>query len=270
VAASQRKDGGGARVGPEMVPTPQADHPPRLSDSDADVTVAVVASEPFISHRIATALSCSNLPAAKVARSPSELIEVAASRPEVAVLACDPSTAKGMAAIRTLARGLPKTRLVIVSLAERGRRVRQALAAGGAGIVVESELESTLAPTMRAVLVGHVSLPRELQRAVVTPAFSHREKQVLAMVVRGLGNRQIASRLFLAESTVKSHLATAFAKLGVRSRKEAAALLIDPDEQLGAQILGVELDQPLPDGGALRLGARPRGRPAGEAPGGSP
>jgi DNA-binding NarL/FixJ family response regulator len=62
--------------------------------------------------------------------------------------------------------------------------------------------------------------------------FSHRERQVLALLVRGLGNRQIASHLFLAESTVKSHLSSAFQKLGVRSRKEAAALLMDPDEGL--------------------------------------
>jgi DNA-binding NarL/FixJ family response regulator len=241
-----------------MVTKSLPSHPRQLPDSDADVTVAVVAAEAFVSHRITAALSSSNLRAAEVARSPAELSETTRSRPDVVVLACDPSTAQGMSAIRMLARDLPRARLVIVSLADRGRRIRQALAAGADGIVVEAELERTLEPTTRAVLVGHVSLPRELQRALVTPAFSHREKQVLAMVVRGFGNRQIASRLFLAESTVKSHLGSAFGKLGVRSRKEAAALLTDPDERLGAQILSVELDQPLLNGQALTLGARPR------------
>ena len=91
----------------------------------------------------------------------------------------------------------------------------------------------------RSALAGQVSLPRELHRCAVRPAFSHREKQVLALVVRGLGNRQIAARLFLSESTVKSHLASAFQKLGVRSRKEAATVLLDPDEGLGASILSV-------------------------------
>jgi two-component system nitrate/nitrite response regulator NarP len=104
--------------------------------------------------------------------------------------------------------------------------------AGADGVVYEAELETTLVPATQAVLVGHVSLPRRFHRCVVKPVFSHREKQVLGMVVRGYGNRQIADRLFLAESTVKSHLSTAFQKLGVRSRKEAAALLMDPDEGL--------------------------------------
>ena len=45
-------------------------------------------------------------------------------------------------------------------------------------------------------------------------------------------NHEIAARLFLTESTVKSHLASAFEKLGVRSRKDAAALLLDPEEGL--------------------------------------
>jgi DNA-binding NarL/FixJ family response regulator len=122
--------------------------------------------------------------------------------------------------------------VVVVSSASDGVGIRQAVNAGADGVVYEAELETTLAPATQAVLVGHVSLPRRFHRCVVKPVFSHREKQVLGMVVRGYGNRQIADRLFLAESTVKSHLSTAFQKLGVRSRKEAAALLMDPEEGL--------------------------------------
>ena len=50
-------------------------------------------------------------------------------------------------------------------------------------------------------------------------------------------NREIADRLFLAESTIKSHVASSLAKLGVRSRKEAAALVLDPQEGLRALVL---------------------------------
>ena len=60
-------------------------------------------------------------------------------------------------------------------------------------------------------------------------------------MTQGSTNQEIAARLYLTESTVKSHLATAFEKLGVRSRKEAAALLLDPGERLQAAALPSEL-----------------------------
>jgi DNA-binding NarL/FixJ family response regulator len=90
---------------------------------------------------------------------------------------------------------------------------------------------------VHAVLAGFVCTPRSARRLVAKPTFSHREKEVLQLLVMGLTNRQIAGRLYLAESTVKSHLASAFAKLGVRSRKDAADLLLDPTEGLAATAL---------------------------------
>jgi hypothetical protein len=58
-------------------------------------------------------------------------------------------------------------------------------------------------------------------------------RQILGMVVTGLSNQEISSRRFLAESTVKSHLSSAYSKLGVRSRGEVVALILDRDGSLG-------------------------------------
>jgi len=80
-------------------------------------------------------------------------------------------------------------------------------------------------------------VPREAREHVEKPVLSLREKQILNLVVSGLTNRQIAERLYLAESTVKTHLTAAFGKLGVRSRSEAAAALLDPEEPLLAGLL---------------------------------
>jgi DNA-binding NarL/FixJ family response regulator len=55
----------------------------------------------------------------------------------------------------------------------------------------------------------------------------------------GMTNAEIAAKLFLAESTVKSHLSSAFAKLGVASRSEAAAVILDSRTGVGLGILTI-------------------------------
>jgi len=218
--------------------------PAQSGDVANNPAVAVVAVDQLSSRRIAAALGGGGLPAALVSTSVEDLLAQAGTRaPDAVVIACDPSRPDGLTAVRRLAKALDGARIVVVSSAVLGGGVRSALGAGASAFVDEGQLESALAAATRSALAGQVSLPRELHRCAVRPAFSHREKQVLALVVRGLGNRQIALRLYLSESTVKSHLASAFQKLGVRSRKEAAAVLLDPDEGLGASILTVDLDQ---------------------------
>ncbi len=55
----------------------------------------------------------------------------------------------------------------------------------------------------------------------------------------GFTNSEIGARLFLAESTVKSHLSSIFVKLGVSSRNEAAAVVLDPHGSVGTGILNM-------------------------------
>jgi DNA-binding NarL/FixJ family response regulator len=118
------------------------------------------------------------------------------------------------------------------------REHRRALRTGIDALLLESQIETALGAVVRAVCLGLVCLPR------VAPAFaietlSNREKQVLGMLIMGFTNAEIGQRLYVAESTVKSHLSSAYVKIGVRSRKDAAALILDPDEGLGTGILAI-------------------------------
>src|SRR5262249_1747659 len=121
--------------------------------------------------------------------------------------------------------------------------VRCALAAGAAGVVLHAALDSCLGPSLRAVQAGQLCVPRARWRQVHPPALSARERQVFGLVVMGYMYSQIARPLVLAESTVKSHLSSAFAKLGVRSRNEAVDLIANPERGLGVGILAISEDR---------------------------
>jgi DNA-binding NarL/FixJ family response regulator len=159
-----------------------------------------------------------------------DLIDLGLEAPAIAVLVCDLDQPAGMATLRRVRRELQQLAIVAISPPSTATGVRRGLDAGADAIVFEPMIESTLAVTVSAVGSGQSVVPRELRASVQRPSLSHRERQVLTYVSKGLTNSQIAEELFLSESTVKSHLSSAFAKFGVRSRREAAALFLEFDQ----------------------------------------
>jgi two-component system response regulator DevR len=196
-------------------------------------SVSVVADDAVTARRVTRALEAGSLHVGPAGR-PADVV----------VLACDISRVENTSTLRRLRQGAGEQGIVVVARGTTRGSVRELLNMGADGFLPEEELETALAAVVRTVALGHVSVPRTLRRCLVRPAFSHREREVLALIVEGLHNREIADRLFLAESTIKSHVASAFAKLGVRSRKEASALVLDPDEGLREIVLGDVHDAP--------------------------
>jgi DNA-binding NarL/FixJ family response regulator len=129
---------------------------------------------------------------------------------------------------------------IVLASAETGRDDARAVIAQGAdALLLEEDVPGLVVPAVRAALAGLLVLSAPLGAAVERPPLTPREKQVLALVVMGYTNREIADQLVLAESTVKSHLFSAFRRLGVRSRSEAVALITDPARGLGSGILTI-------------------------------
>lgn len=200
--------------------------------SVAKLCVALCADSSAMRRRIVYALTEHDLRVSLTELDdPQQLCEVEGlDADSIVVFACDVSQPREMAALRRLRREVREPAIVAVSPLATGTGVRRALDAGADGVVFESELESTLSAAVRAVASGQSVVPRKLRASVERPAFSHRERQVLSFVSRGLTNAQIAEKLFLSESTIKSHLSSAFSKFGVRSRKEAAALFLELEQ----------------------------------------
>ena len=154
------------------------------------------------------------------------------------VLLGEAGEAARLRAVRDLAERHPDAQiLVVVPAGAPNASLRRALLAGAAAIVFDSDVDRALVATVRATVAGQLVVPTALGRHIAPRPLSHREKEILALVVLGLTNGQIASRLYLAESTVKTHVSSAFRKLDVRSRAEAAARIQDPENGYGLGIL---------------------------------
>jgi DNA-binding NarL/FixJ family response regulator len=173
-----------------------------------------------------------------------------AARPSVTLLCADGKVATAVAEeLPALREAQPEAPVVFVCAEVRPGELRGALGAGVNGIVLEEHLSATLGVCIEAVRAGQVCVPRRHAPQVEPATLSAREKQILGLVVMGYMNSEIANQLFVAESTVKSHLSSAFSKLGVRSRNEAVDLIVDPGRGLGMGILALG-GEPIQSGGS--------------------
>jgi two-component system, NarL family, response regulator LiaR len=113
--------------------------------------------------------------------------------------------------------------------------VQNALHAGAIAYLLKDVSADELARAIRAAHAGRATLAPEATQAMVHaanrppapgPDLTERERVVLALMVEGLNNTQIASRLVVSPSTIKTHVSNILSKLGVASRSEAVALAL--------------------------------------------
>jgi DNA-binding NarL/FixJ family response regulator len=125
----------------------------------------------------------------------------------------------------------PAPKVVIVTMIEDPRQVRELMELGASAYIVKSASTEHLIAAVRAAIVDPksnknvvVGMPRALLEEAEEGSdgvLSARELEILLLASRGLSNRQIATRVHLAEGTVKRHLANTYHKMGVGSRSEA-------------------------------------------------
>jgi DNA-binding NarL/FixJ family response regulator len=159
------------------------------------------------------------------------------------VVVCTGGDTERVREVREAAEAHPDVHvLAILPAGAPNASLRRTLLAGASGIVFDDQLDPAVAPSARAMLAGQLVVPLVLSQQIAPRPLSHREKQILGLVVLGLTNREIADKLYLAESTVKTHLSSAFRKLDARSRSEAVARIQDPESGYGMAILAIAED----------------------------
>lgn len=121
---------------------------------------------------------------------------------------------------------LPLVPIVAVSADERPRVIGEMLRAGARGYVPKSTSAEIMLSALRLVLAGGTYVPAAALADTPSDPLSHgltpRELDVLELLVHGHGNKQIATQLGMAESTVRVHVTSIMRRLGVRSRVEVA------------------------------------------------
>lgn len=210
------------------------------------LAVASAAGDEVTRRRMADALADGSFDLITQAPDTDALVEACIDAPvQALVVAMDLSMLRPAGGLRLLRAHLPDTPIVVVSVGTARTGVRKALAAGAHGVVAEAEIEGVLPLAVQAACAGQICIPQQNRDQVQPPAFSVRERQVLELVARGYTNGEIAQHLYLAQSTVKSHLSSSFRKLGINSRKEAAAIVLDPDNGLALGLPAYPwIDQP--------------------------
>ena len=205
---------------------------------EGELSVALLA-DPTPQASIAEILAAHDFTVTAFDAAEELLARCALETPALVVLWIEDPATLPTQQIDSLRGSAEQAQIVVICPEIKRWEVRAALASGVAGVVLKDEMTHALGPCVRAVLAGQICVPQQHWRQIEPPALSTREKQILGLVVMGYMNGQIAEQLFLAESTVKSHLSSAFGKLGVRSRNEAVKLILDSEHGLGMGILAL-------------------------------
>ncbi len=208
-----------------------------MTEPNSPIRVLIVDDHAMVRRGLATFLRAfSELSLAGEAGSGEEGIRLCAElQPDVVLMDMMLPGIDGLEAIRVIRKRNPHVQILALTSFKEGELIRQALEAGAIGYLLKDVSADELASAIRAAHGGRATLSPEATQSLVqtanqphAPSFelTERERAVLGLMAEGLSNTQIAARLVVSRSTIKTHVSAILTKLGAASRTEAVTLAL--------------------------------------------
>ena len=204
------------------------------------MTVSVLVVEDHPIYREGLLASLADVEGLRVAGSCGTLAEatdqIATARPDVALVDLALPDGSGLDLARLCSADPNGPAVVILTMTRQPEVVLEAVRAGARGYLVKGaggiEIAAALLAAARGEVVFGADVADNVLAALVLqdpagaafPQLSQREREILSLLTEGLTNHAIGTRLFLSEKTVRNHVSSVLAKLGVASRHDAARL----------------------------------------------
>ena len=167
---------------------------------------------------------------AEAANGREAIAEFKKHRPDVTLMDLQMPEMSGIECIIAIRSDFPQARIIVLTTYPGDVQVVRALKAGARSYLLKGQVDRELPDVIRAVHAGQKRIPpeiaAELAEHTAEDNLSAREMDVLQLIAAGNANKEIASKLFIAEETVKSHVTNILAKLQASDRTHAVTIAL--------------------------------------------
>ena len=201
------------------------------------IKVMVVDDHPLVRHGIKTVFEAyDDIELVAEAENGKEALEICEKyKPDIVIMDMVMPILDGAEATSQLIKKFPDIKVIALTSFNDKDLIKKSLKAGAVNFLLKNISGAKLVKTIKDVYIGKFVLSPHATKILLTELrekadenikLTKREKEILALIVEGLSNKEIAKRLFLSNSTIQFHVSNVLSKLGVSKRTEAAYLAL--------------------------------------------